>query len=72
MIWEFTDTQVLWGVAIWRVLLTVLLIFVGFLSRRLIIAFFKGFLLRKAEETQAEWDDELVKFTPRTPSRMRF
>ncbi|MEO1482456.1 MAG: mechanosensitive ion channel family protein [Myxococcota bacterium] len=61
---ELLNQPILWGVAPWRLVLAAVLIFGGLLSRKLIIAGFKGYLTRLAKKTKAEWDDELVRFVP--------
>jgi len=61
---NFLSSKVLWGVAIWQLLAACLLIFVGFVARRLILWLFQGVLKKQAEKTSIEWDDELIKFMP--------
>ncbi len=52
--------DVLWGVAPWRLGLAVLIIFVGFASRRVIQAVFAR-LAHKAHDSNVKWDDEATR-----------
>ena len=61
---EIFETQILWGVAVWRVVAAAVLVFLGLLSRKLIAYAFSGYLKRLTENTKAEWDDELVLYVP--------
>jgi len=54
----------LWGVAVWRLIVAVAIVFLGFAARRIIQVVFRGALKRRAAASSAEWDDELVKFMP--------
>ncbi|MFQ5571224.1 MAG: mechanosensitive ion channel family protein [Rhodothermales bacterium] len=60
----FLSDQVLWGVAVWRLIAAFLLIFLGFLSRRVLTAFFNGFLKRRVGKTSVLWDDDLIELIP--------
>lgn len=59
------STQILWGVEIWRLAVAALIIFAGFLSRKLVVGLFKRSLASFAEGTKAQWDDDLVAMMPR-------
>lgn len=56
--------EVLWGVAVWRLAVAALIIFVGLLSRKLIIGVFNRSLASFASGTKAQWDDDLVEMLP--------
>jgi len=64
MSFEFIFSEILWGVALWRFIVAIFIIFLGFAARRVILAVFRGTLAKKAEATDVLWDDELVKFMP--------
>ncbi|NNF58220.1 MAG: mechanosensitive ion channel, partial [Rhodothermaceae bacterium] len=57
---NFLDGAMLWGIAPWRVVAALMIIFVGFASRKLIQALF-SFLGRKAGSTKVQWDDEATR-----------
>lgn len=57
-------SEILWGVAVWRLAAAALLILLGFAARRLILWLFQSVLMRQAAKTSAQWDDELIKFIP--------
>lgn len=59
----FTD-PILWGVPAWRLAIAAIIIFLGFLSRKLIVGLFKRTLTSLAEGTKAQWDDDLVRMLP--------
>ena len=61
---ELLYQPMLWGVATWRFAAAVLLVFLGFAARRVIIGVFRGYLKRRADKSAAEWDDELVAHVP--------
>lgn len=61
---NYFSEEILWGVANWRFYLAILLVFLGFASRRLILYAFKGFLSKKAKDSEARWDDEFVGLMP--------
>jgi MscS family membrane protein len=61
---ELLETQILWGVAVWRVVAASLLVFLGLASKKLITAIFRGYLQRIAKRTAVAWDDDLVEFAP--------
>lgn len=56
----FLGEQVLWGVALWRLILALILVFAGFMSRRIVQWLFDGFLSRRVEHTSVQWDDDFV------------
>ena len=56
--------EVLWGVAVWKLCLALVIIFIGFLSRGIIKSIFTGSLKRRSEENDFLWDDDLIKFMP--------
>ncbi len=56
--------QFLWGIEIWRLILAILVIFLGFLSRRIIRAMFSGIIKKRAGKTQVQWDDDVVRLMP--------
>lgn len=58
------EAEILWGVSVWRLIVAALLVFLGLVSRRLIIAIFRGYLNTLAKKTEADWDDELVRYVP--------
>jgi len=58
------DERWLWGVEIWRLVVALLIIFLGFLSRRLMRAAFSGVLKTRAGKTRVHWDDDLVHLMP--------
>ena len=57
--------DVLWGVEVWRLLLALVLVFLGMLSRRIVRWIFGGFLRRRVGQTRVQWDDDLVELVPR-------
>ncbi len=61
---EILDQPVLWGLPVWRLLVALLIIFLGFLSRRIIKALFTGFLKRRALKTSVTWDDDTIELLP--------
>ncbi|MGH1363212.1 MAG: mechanosensitive ion channel family protein [Calditrichia bacterium] len=61
---ELLSEEVLWGIPLWRVLLTTAIVFIGLASRRVIQALFRNILKRQAEKTSIQWDNEFVEFTP--------
>jgi len=56
--------QILWGVSYLRLGLSLLIIFSGFLSRRIIQYVFNNYLTKKAKKTTIKWDDDLVALIP--------
>ena len=58
------SVKLLWGVALWRLVVAALIIFAGFLSRKLVVALFKRSLESLAKGTKAQWDDDLVRMLP--------
>lgn len=62
---DWVNVEVLWGVAVWRLGLALLIIFLGFLSRRLVTALFEGSLRRRAERSRMQWDDDVIELMPK-------
>jgi MscS family membrane protein len=56
--------QVLWGIAAWRLVAALALIFIGFLSRRVVRVLFGRVLKKRAGRTQIKWDDDVVELLP--------
>lgn len=56
--------QVLWGVTPWQLGLALVIVFLGFLSRRLILSLFDGILKRVARRSEVDWDDDAVELLP--------
>ena len=65
---DLTDTwlryDVLWGIRPWQLGLAVVIIFLGFLSRRLVLGLFDGVLRRAAHRSEIDWDDDAVELLP--------
>ena len=61
---DIFSTQILWGVSIWRLAVAALIIFLGLLSRKLVIGLFRRTLTSLAKGTKAQWDDDLVSMLP--------
>ena len=61
---ESLGQQVLWGVSYGRLALALLVIFLGFLSRRTIRYIFSNVLSNQARRTRAQWDDDLIELIP--------
>ncbi len=61
---EILQQEVLWGVPLWRILLAILIIFLGFAARRLINIVFSTVLSKQADKSELKWDDEFVAHTP--------
>ena len=59
------NQEVLWGVSIWKLAAALLIIFLGFLSRRLISSVFNGVIRRTAKESANQWDDDVAELMPR-------
>ncbi len=58
------DDMVLWRPAWWRIGIAALIVFISFLSRKLIVGIFKRSLENMAKGTAAQWDDDLVRMMP--------
>lgn len=56
--------KILWGVEPWQIVLATLVIFIGFASRKLVIAVFGRYLMALAKRTRVTWDDDLVRLLP--------
>ena len=65
---DFWIKEILWGVAVWRLIAAIIIIFLGFLCRRLITALFRDVLKRQVTKTDVKWDDELVEVMPKPVS----
>ena len=61
----FLNNEVLWGVEVWRLILALVLVFLGLLSRRIIRWLFGGFLRRRVGQTRVQWDDDLIELVPK-------
>ena len=61
---ELFMREVLWGVVVWRLAAAAGIIFIGFLSRRILMGIFNRYLKGFAEKTKAKWDDDLVELMP--------
>ena len=61
---EILQQEVLWGVALWRMLMAVIIIFLGFAARRLVNIIFSSVLSKQADRSELKWDDEFVEHTP--------
>jgi MscS family membrane protein len=61
---EWWDTKILWGVEAWRVGAAALIIFLGFLSRRVLVLLGSGVFKRLAAGSKTQWDDDLVELLP--------
>ena len=59
------NNEILWGVPIYKVVLALLIVFLGFLSRRIITGIFNGIVKRKASESSNQWDDDITALMPR-------
>ena len=60
----YLKLELLWGVVLWRLVVGILLVFLGFASRRVVKAIFRGRLQKFAAETEAQWDDEVIEYVP--------
>ena len=63
-IFNLVSTEIFWGVEAWRFAVATFLIFLGLVSRSLIVHFFTRTIGRFAEQTEAQWDDDLVRLLP--------
>lgn len=57
---DFFTQEILWGVHIWQLFVALVLIFTGFLMKKVISSLFGGLLKDRAGRTRAKWDDDLV------------
>ena len=57
---DFVQHEILWGAESWRFGAALVLIFAGFLSRRILVSLFNGILKKQAGSTSVRWDDDLV------------
>ncbi|MGF1510701.1 MAG: mechanosensitive ion channel family protein [Myxococcota bacterium] len=61
---EFWMTPILWGIEPWRLAAAGAILFLGLVSRRLVVALFQGVLSRLARSSKGQWDDDLVELLP--------
>ena len=61
---DWFNVQVLWGVTYLRLGLALVIIFFGFLSRRIIRFLFSSILSAKVSKTRIQWDDDLIELIP--------
>ena len=59
------NQDVLWGVPIWKMGAALLIIFLGFLSRKVITSIFNGIFKRHAQQSENKWDDDVMRYMPR-------
>ena len=64
----FLGTEVLWGVKVWQVSLSLLLFILSFLSKPITRAFFGNWLAHRVSKTAVLWDDDLVELAPQPVS----
>ncbi|MBX2822039.1 MAG: mechanosensitive ion channel family protein [Rhodothermaceae bacterium] len=57
--------QILWGVSVWKLGAALVIIFLGFLSRRIITGIFNGIIKRRADKSKNQWDDDIARYVPR-------
>ena len=62
---SFLGEQVLWGVEAWRLVVALVLIFLGLLSRRIIRKLFEGILKKRVARTRIQWDDDFIELAPK-------
>ena len=62
---SFLGNPVLWGVALWRLVVALVFVFLGLLSRRIIRRLFEGVLKRRVERTRIHWDDDFIELAPK-------
>ncbi len=60
----FLGNDFLWGVKAWQLILAFLLFVVSFFIKPVVNAFFGGWLKRRSEQTEVQWDDDLVELAP--------
>lgn len=56
--------DLLWGIPLWRVLAALVIIFIGFASRKVIHSLFVV-IGRRAGSTRIKWDDEAARLLPK-------
>jgi MscS family membrane protein len=56
--------EILWGIPLWRFVAAVVIVFFGFLSRRLITFVFNSVLKKRADRTRIKWDDDALELLP--------
>lgn len=62
---QFLQETVLWDIAAWRLLVALILIFLGMLSRRVIKAIFGGVARRRAASLDLHWPADLIELAPK-------
>ena len=62
---EFLRTEILWDVPVWKLGMALLIIFGGFLSRRIIRGIFSGVLKHRAADSRFQWDNDLIELLPK-------
>ncbi|MFK7847363.1 MAG: mechanosensitive ion channel family protein [Rhodothermales bacterium] len=60
----FLSQEILWGVPVWKLGAALGIIFLGFLSRRIIRRIFSGFIKQRAKNTKILWDDDVIELLP--------
>ena len=60
----FFTEEVLWGVPVWKLGGALLIIFLGFLSRRIIRRIFSGIVKQRAKKSTYLWDDDVIELMP--------
>ncbi len=60
----FFSQDILWGVPAWKLAAALLIIFLGFLSRRIISGLFNTIVKRRADQSRNQWDDDIAEFMP--------
>ena len=61
---QFIQENVLWDIAVWRLIVALVLIFLGMLSRRVIKAVFGGMVRRRAASMNIQWPGDLLELAP--------
>lgn len=61
---DMLNETMLWGVSRWHLAVAIALLFLGFLSRRLILWFFRSILARVTAKTKITWDNDFVELMP--------
>lgn len=61
---DILSREVLWGVVVWRLAAATGIIFLGFLSRKLLMGIFSGSIKKFTDKTAVKWDDDLVELLP--------
>ncbi len=56
--------EILWGVLVWKLGAALVIIFLGFLSRRIIRRIFCGIVKQRAKISETLWDDGVIELLP--------